>query len=57
MSNKIDLVNDLMSTITVMEELWRYHPENKDKVDIVESYAQLQVIKDDIEIELGELGS
>jgi|TARA_R110000803_G_scaffold38678_1_gene83620 hypothetical protein len=57
MSNKTDLVNDLMSTITVMEELWRYHPENKDKVDIVESYAQLQVIKDDIEIELGELGS
>jgi hypothetical protein len=57
MSNKTDLVNDLMSTITVMEELWRYHPENKDKVDIVESYAQLQVIKDDIEIELGGLGS
>jgi len=41
MSNKTDLVN----------------PENKDKVDIVESYAQLQVIKDDIEIELGGLGS
>lgn len=57
MPNKTDLVNDLMSTITVMEILWGYHPENKDKIDIVEYYAQLQVIKDDIEIELGELGS
>jgi hypothetical protein len=57
MSNKTDLVNDLMSTVTVMEEIWRYHPENKDRFDIVESYAQLQIIKDNIEAELGGLKS
>jgi hypothetical protein len=52
MSNKAELINDLMSTITVMEEIWRYHPTNPDKVDISEAYSQLEVIREDIEAEL-----
>jgi|TARA_R110000765_G_scaffold42547_1_gene89823 hypothetical protein len=54
---KTELVNDLISINTIMEEIWRYHPDNKDKVDIVESYAQLVFIKDEIETELEKLDS
>ena len=35
---KADLINDLISVSTVMEELWKYHPENPAKIDIVSEY-------------------
>ena len=49
---KTELVNDLIATTTVMEELWRYHPENPDKKDVVSEYEVLEKIKVDIEKEL-----
>jgi hypothetical protein len=52
MSNKTKLINDLMSTTTVMEEIWRYHPTNPNKVDIVKAYSILESIKAGIENEL-----
>ena len=54
---KTELVNDLVATTTVMEELWRYHPENPDKKDVVSEYEILVKIKVDIENEIKELGS
>ena len=54
---KTELVNDLVATSTVMEELWRYHPENPDKKDVVSEYEILVKIKVDIENEIKELGS
>ena len=44
-----------MATATVMEELWRYHPENPKKKDVVEEYNILKTIKKGIEGELDEL--
>ena len=52
---KTELVNDLVATSTVMEELWRYHPENPDKKDVVSEYNVLKQIKIDIEKELSDL--
>ena len=52
---KVELVNDLVATSTVMEELWRYHPENPDKKDVVSEYNVLKKIKVDIEQELSDL--
>jgi|TARA_B110000240_G_scaffold163945_1_gene184118 hypothetical protein len=52
---KTELVNDLVATSTVMEELWRYHPENPDKKDVVSEYNVLKKIKVDIEQELSDL--
>jgi hypothetical protein len=49
---KTELVNDLIATTTVMEELWRYHPENPDKKDVVSEYEVLEKIKVDIEKEM-----
>jgi hypothetical protein len=52
---KTELINDLLATSTVMEELWNYHPENPEKKDIVAEYNQLLKIQGDIENELKSL--
>jgi len=54
-NQKSELFDDLMATATVMEELWRYHPENPKKKDVVEEYNILKTIKEGIEGELDEL--
>lgn len=52
---KTELLNDLVSVVTVMEETYKYHPENPERIDIIQEYANLKVIKKDIEAELEEL--
>ena len=52
---KAELVNDLLATSTVMEEIWRYHPDNPEKKDVVTEYNILKQIQKDIESELTEL--
>ena len=54
---KTELLNDLVATTTVMEEVWRYHPDNPQKKDVVKEYNILQQIIMDIEFELKELDS
>ena len=53
---KAALLDDLMATVTVMEEVWNYHPDNPNKKDIIQEYKLLERIKADIEKELKELG-
>jgi predicted nucleotidyltransferase len=53
---KVDLINDLAATAVVMDEVWRYHPDNPKKVDIVKEYKVLQQMQKDIEKEIQELG-
>jgi hypothetical protein len=52
---KTELLNDLVATTTVMEEVWRYHPDNSKKKDVVKEYDILKKIIKDIEIELKRL--
>ena len=52
---KTELVNDLIATTTVMEELWRYHPENPDKKDVVSEYEVLKRVQADINKEMRDL--
>ena len=52
---KSELLEDLVATETVIEEIWRYHPENPKRLDILEEYDKLKVIKVDIENELKTL--
>lgn len=52
---KNELVNDLISVTTVLEEIWKYHPDNPDQLDIVAEYNQLLKIQGDIENELEAL--
>tara|TARA_R110001592_G_scaffold41470_2_gene135269 strand:+ start:185 stop:388 length:204 start_codon:yes stop_codon:yes gene_type:complete len=52
---KSELINDLVATSTVMDEMWRYHPDNPKKKDIVKEYNILKQIQSDIESELANL--
>ena len=52
---KSALLADLNATVKVMEEIYRYHPNNPNKVDIVKEYTILEKIQSDIEKELSEL--
>ena len=52
---KSELVADLLATSTVMEEVWRYHPDNPEKKDVMKEYNILKQIQKDIESELAEL--
>jgi hypothetical protein len=37
-----NLVNDIIILNRMVEDLWQYHPDNKDKIDIVKSYSNIQ---------------
>jgi predicted Mrr-cat superfamily restriction endonuclease len=52
---KTELINDLIATTTVMEEIWNYHPDNPNKKDVVKEFNVLKQIKKDIEKEIAEL--
>ena len=52
---RAELINDLVATATVMEELWNYHPDNPNKKDVVQEYDVLKKIQKDIEQEIAEL--
>ena len=52
---KVNLVNDLIAANTLTEEVWKYHPNNPNKHDVVEEYNQLKQIINDIEEEIEEV--
>ena len=52
---KVELINDLISVTSVMEDLWRFHPENPNQEDVVAEYTQLQKIEGDITDEIKAL--
>ena len=54
-NTKSELLSDLVATSTVMDELWRYHPDNPNKKDIIKEYNILKQIHGDIEQELDDL--
>jgi len=54
-NKKSELVNDLMATITIMEDYWRFHPDNENAQDVKVEYTKLQEMKKEIEGELAEL--
>ena len=57
MSKKIktELINELIAVGTVLEELYKYHPDNPNQEDIIAEYNQLLKIQGDIENELETL--
>lgn len=54
-NQKSELIDDLLATSTVKEEVWRYHPDNPNKKDVVKEYDILCQIEKDLEAELAEL--
>ena len=54
-NQKSELIDDLLATSTVKEEVWRYHPDNPNKKDVVKEYDILCQIERDLEAELADL--
>lgn len=54
-NQKSELINDLLATATVKEEVWRYHPDNPNKKDVLKEYDILCQIERDLEAELDDL--
>ena len=52
---KAELLQDLMATEKVMEELWKYHKDNPQRIILENEYNNLLQMKRDIEKGLEEL--
>jgi len=53
---KIELVNEVIFLNDRMEDLWRYHPDNPNKVDVVWEYNNIKNELDLIEDRIQQLG-
>ena len=51
----VQLVDELMTVVQVMDELYRYHPNNPNKVNVENEYKQMAARKKEIEAKLDEL--
>ena len=53
---KIELVNEAIFLNDRLEDLWRYHPENPKKIDVVWEYNNIKNELDLIEDRIQQLG-
>jgi hypothetical protein len=53
---KIELVNEVIFLNDRMEDLWRYHPDNPNKIDVVWEYNNMKNELDLIEDRIQQLG-
>ena len=53
---KNELVSELAFLSGLKDKVWKYHPNNPDKVSVVDEYAQLQMEMEEIEERLDQLG-
>ena len=51
---QMQLLDELMSVIQIMDELYRYHPENPNQVDVASEFKRLAERKAEIEEKLGQ---
>ena len=47
-----DMINDIISITTIMEDYWRFHPDNPKKVDLLSEYKSLEELRDKTGTEL-----
>tara|TARA_S200002703_G_scaffold157722_2_gene166365 strand:- start:315 stop:515 length:201 start_codon:yes stop_codon:yes gene_type:complete len=52
---KSELLQDLIAAEKVMEELWRYHKNNPERIILEDEYSKLEKMRSDIEEELENL--
>ena len=54
-NERVELINDLIACETVMDEIWKFHPDNPKKKDVVKEYKILQQVSEDLKKELENL--
>ena len=51
---RVKLMDELMTVVQIMDELYQYHPENPKQVDVVSEFKALAERKTEIESKLGQ---
>ena len=51
---RVKLLDELMTVVQVMDEMYQYHPENPNQVDVVSEFKALAERKVEIETKLGQ---
>jgi hypothetical protein len=54
-NERVELINDLIACETVMDEIWKFHPDNPKKKDVVKEYKILQQVSEGLKEELENL--
>jgi hypothetical protein len=49
---RVKLIDELMTVVQIMDELYRYHPDNPNRFNVAEEYKVLAERKVQIEAEL-----
>jgi len=49
------IINDIITLQGIGEELWQYHPDNNQKIDVVKSYNNIKSKISDLESQLKEI--
>ena len=55
-TEKAALVNTLIEVEDRIDELWEYHPENPNGIDVVDEFEKLQKLALVLQTQLEELG-
>ena len=50
-----NLQNNLVSSYTIMDELWKYHPANPDFINVIKAYDEVKKEINNIEVQLFDL--
>lgn len=50
---RIRLTDELFDIVNIMDQLYRYHPDNLNRIDVVYEFAKLAERKNFIETKLG----
>ena len=50
---RIRLTDELFDIVNIMDQLYRYHPDNPNRTDVVYEFARLAERKNDIQNKLG----
>jgi len=57
MSTKEQLINDIIDLNYYLDEMYVYHPDNPNKVDVVEKTIKVKGVIRDLTAQIEELGS
>lgn len=52
---KVELINEIIFLNKIAEELWVYHPNNKDQVDVEKEYTKINTQITKLQEKLKEL--
>ncbi len=57
MDKKSQLVNDIVNLSRLIDEMYVYHPDNPNRVDVIEETERIKQIISDLSAQINELDS